>query len=387
MSTSDALKQEDETGIIVDSTKFPLIDVDCNLWHKDLKPLLSVSSTADDTDPLLAILRHDAIEQANIVAVLSPSSTIAEAKVGIQALQQLLHKENQAEQQQQQQYSEKPANENCNISLPRIRTTVGVHPYHVNDDDCRDQMQERLAEAAQLLEENKSNNIIAAIGECGLDASEGFPPLQDQIPWFQAQIQLAVDYNLPLFVHERFAHSETMDLLKHVPAKVPVIIHCFTGTRQECKAYMERGYYISFSGYICKNTAASQQQDDKSAKNDDPVVETISCLIENLIPLDRLMIETDAPYLGFAGCRDLYFQKHTDAIQALPSKKRKRILGSTYPNLPSALPLVLRKVCNAMNQGRRENGEKEISLEELARQTSHNANRFFQFGVSDMLDV
>ena len=314
-----------------------LVDVDCNLWHKDLRPLLS-SSRKDEPRDFAAILKEDAIEKANIVALLSPSSTVAEAATGLSSLR-------------------KPS------SFPvEIKSTVGVHPYHVNDVSTTS-MSEQLDIAKQLLQEY--NTHCVAVGECGLDASDGFPPLNDQIPWFRAQIELAQDLQLPLFVHERLAFAETMELLKD--CTVPVIIHCFTGTTEECRAYIEAGYSVSLSGYICKPMGDSTRQ----------------CLTQGLIPLERLMIETDAPYLGFDGCRDLYLSKHADAVAALSSKKRKRLIGNTYPNLPSALPVVLEAVSRAINEGRVAREEESVTLDQIALQTSRNANQFFKFGLSE----
>jgi TatD DNase family protein len=342
MSSSTSPEEATASSIEASSPPPPLVDVDCNLWHKDLQPLLPLENSSDGPSEF-SILKQDAIRQANIVAMLSPSSTLAEAERGISLLKDLHSSEETAS------------------SLPRIRTTVGVHPYHVNDDGPS--FSEQMETCAQLLLSEQGSAIVAAVGECGLDASEGFPPLQDQIPWFQAQIALAERFRLPLFVHERLAHAQTMDLLS--TTTVPVLIHCFTGTVDELRAYVERGYYVSFSGYICK--------EDLDA--------TLECLTtKDILPLDRLMIETDAPYMGFAGCRDLYLSQHAEAIAALKAKKRKRLTASYYPNVPSSLPRVLDSVLEAINQGWSE----PLTRDELAWTTSRNANRFFQFRVPEL---
>lgn len=306
-----------------------LIDVDCNLWHEDLKSL-----QGNDEDPL-AVLVEDAVSESNIIAMLSPSSTLAEAKRGLE----LLHNDHAT----------------TNISA-KIRTTVGIHPYHAHEEELTD---ETIGQMREMLR----SPHCAAVGECGLDASEGFPPLDLQLKPFEKQIQLATELSMPIFVHERLAFQPCLELLEK--SHVPVIIHCFTGTRMECEKYIERGYYMSLSGYIFKEEAE----------------EVRLCLREGLIPLDRLMIETDAPYLGFTGCRDSYVAKNEEYVSSLNSKKKKRLLNSIYPNLPSSLPYVLREVLKHLNFGREERGEPTLTEDELALQTSRNANAFFAFGL------
>jgi TatD DNase family protein len=88
-----------------------------------------------------------------------------------------------------------------------------------------------------------------------------------------------------------------MEILKDV--NVPIIIHCFTGTKEQCVEYVKRGYYISLSGYILKEA-------------NDNCAEVLACLKEGIIPLDKLMIETDAPYMGFPDCRQLYMEHNAD---------------------------------------------------------------------------
>jgi len=316
-----------------------LIDVDCNLLHSDMKTLQKVETT----DPW-NILQEDAVKTANVVAMLSPSSTILESESGLELLK----------------------------SFPppiTIKTTVGVHPYHVNDESLlfsddgeKITPEEHKTKIKNILladREENGNPLCAAIGECGLDASEGFPPLEDQIPWFQMQIEIAQELDLPLFVHERLAFDQTMELLEKVPPTVPVIIHCFTGTKKECVAYIQRGYSISISGYILKET-------------NDNCEEVISCLEEGVIPLDKLMIETDAPYMGFEGCRQLYLECNQEYVTSLNSKKRKRLQQSIYPNVPSSLPMVLAKVTECLQKH-----DSALTIEKVAEGTTANARNFF----------
>jgi len=300
----------------------------------------------DTTDDPWNILQEDAVKDANIVAMLSPSSTILESERGLELLK-----------------SHPPP--------LTIKTTVGVHPYHVNDetllfsnDGGTITPEEQKSRIKKILttdrEENANHPLCAAVGECGLDASEGFPPLEDQIPWFQMQIEIAQELDLPLFVHERLAFDKTMELLEKVDAStIPVIIHCFTGTKEECIAYIERGYSISISGYILKET-------------NDNCAEVISCLEEGVIPLDKLMIETDAPYMGFEGCRKLYLEHNQEFVSSLNSKKRKRLLQTIYPNVPSSLPMVLTKVTECLQKQ-----DSALTIEKVAEATTSNARNFF----------
>eukprot|EP00339_Tiarina_fusa_P002174 CAMPEP_0117058176 /NCGR_PEP_ID=MMETSP0472-20121206/40414_1 /TAXON_ID=693140 ORGANISM="Tiarina fusus, Strain LIS" /NCGR_SAMPLE_ID=MMETSP0472 /ASSEMBLY_ACC=CAM_ASM_000603 /LENGTH=313 /DNA_ID=CAMNT_0004775399 /DNA_START=240 /DNA_END=1181 /DNA_ORIENTATION=- len=307
-----------------------LIDVDCNLWHRDLKTLQN-KATEENDEALWNILREDAIDAANIIAMLSPSSTIEEARRGLQLLK-------------------------ANPPPLTVKTTVGVHPFHVNDDEFSGKsLQEHGDTIKRLICSNFA--MCAAVGECGLDASEGFPPLEDQLPWFRLQVQIAEELKLPLFVHERLAFSDCMDVLDG--ANVPVIIHCFTGTKEQCAEYVRRGYSISLSGYIMRETNDNYQ-------------DVIACLSEGVIPLDKLMIETDAPYMGFPYCRQLYMDANEDYVAGLNSKKRKRLQQSIYPNVPSSLPMVLDKVTESLLQY-----DSTLSKEQIAERCTHNSKKFF----------
>ena len=306
-----------------------LIDVDCNLWHRDLK---SLQGKEVDKDEFWNILNEDAIKEANIVAMLSPSSTINEARIGLERLDK----------------SPPP--------IP-IKTTVGVHPYHVNDEDLKGCNLDDHRQAMECLVQ-QHKGFCGAIGECGLDASEGFPPLEDQVPWFRLQVTLANEFQLPIFVHERLAFHQTIEILES--ATTPVIIHCFTGTKEQCIEYVNRDYFVSVSGYILKET-------------NDNYDEVISCLRDDVIPLDRLMIETDAPYMGFPGCRELYLRHNEDFVSSINSKKRKRLQQSIYPNVPSSLPAVLDKVVECYRTF-----DPTLTAEKVAEMTTQNAKNFFR---------
>jgi len=339
---------------------FQLIDVDCNLIHPDLHQFhlaLERSESEDDfhettskvTADFFRILSHPSVKQATITAVFSPSSTIAEAHIFLQALEN---------------YSETPLS-----SIP-IATSVGVHPYHVLDSSLPMSIEQARTDICELLTNDKYHPFIKCIGETGLDYSEGFPDKEKQIPWWELQVSLALEYQLPLFVHERLAFVDVVHTLEDtvfVPreshTRIPVLIHCFTGTREECRFYIARGCFISVSGYILRSGLGPE--------------EVQACLKEGIIPLDKLMIETDSPYMGFPSCRDLYFDMEGDAFQVLSSKQKKRLLKGTYPNVPSSLPKVLDRVVHLLNEGKK--ASEHLSKEYVASVIFENSLRFFNF--------
>ena len=173
------------------------------------------------------------------------------------------------------------------------------------------------------------------------------------------QIEIASELEMPLFVHERLAFDKTIELLEKAAPKIPIIIHCFTGTKEECIEYIKRGYFISISGYILK-------------ESNDNCAEVISCLEEGVIPPSKLMIETDAPYMGFSGCRQLYLDHNQEYVSSLNSKKRKRLQQSIYPNVPSSLPMVLSKVTECLQKH-----DSTLTREKVAEMTTANARTFF----------
>ena len=132
------------------------------------------------------------------------------------------------------------------------------------------------------------NPLTVAVGECGLDFNRNFSSREDQCHAFREQAILACELQMPMCVHEREAHEELVKILDEVSNDEscsplpPIVIHCFTGTEQEAQTYIERGYFLGFTGAICKK--------DRGA----PLRDMIARL-----PLDRIMIETDAPFMGF----------------------------------------------------------------------------------------
>ena len=153
-------------------------------------------------------------------------------------------------------------------------STAGIHPHEAKNcnngtiDFLRDMVKHYPA-------------VVRAIGECGLDYDRDFSPRDVQRRWFVKQAELAAELSLPLFLHERNAFTDFSIILgefcKNVPAKV---VHCFTGTGEELEHYLSLDCYIGITGWIC---------DERRGKHLRELVK--------IIPADRLLLETDGPFL------------------------------------------------------------------------------------------
>ena len=145
-----------------------------------------------------------------------------------------------------------------------------------------------IAEMRRLL----ADPLAVAVGECGLDYNRNFSTPSDQVAAFRAQVALAVEMQLPLFVHSRDAHDALIGVLDEFKSGdgveqdgaslPPVCVHCFTGSLKEAEEYLARGFFIGFTGTICKSQRGAPLRD----------------LLPH-VPLDRIMLETDAPWMGF----------------------------------------------------------------------------------------
>ncbi len=155
--------------------------------------------------------------------------------------------------------------------------TAGVHPHHATEytDECDAQMRALLAHAE-----------VVAVGECGLDYFRDFSPRPAQHKAFERQLQIAVDLaasgnGKPLFLHQRDAHEDFMAIMKQFDGGIgPAVVHCFTGTRKELFDYLDQDWHIGITGWLCDERRGTHLRE----------------LVKN-VPANRLMIETDAPYL------------------------------------------------------------------------------------------
>lgn len=159
----------------------------------------------------------------------------------------------------------------------------GIHPYSVPSVD---ELESSIAELNELIE---SSPHCRAVGECGLDFSEGFPPAERQLAFFEAQVGLALKHKKPLFLHERQASTNFISILQRHGLDqrlgqlvCPVVVHCFTGSVSELKEYIEMGFSIGITGYIFRD-------------GDEGVAALRKALEQGVAPLDKIMIETDAP--------------------------------------------------------------------------------------------
>ncbi|MBR8845501.1 MULTISPECIES: TatD family hydrolase [Pseudoalteromonas] len=152
----------------------------------------------------------------------------------------------------------------------QLYCTAGVHPH-----DAKDAPDTLYDDLLTLL---KSSNKAIAVGECGLDFNRDFSPRPIQQNVCLTQLQLAEAINYPVYLHERDAHDALFALLQEV--KVQGVLHCFTGDRTALRHYLDYGLMIGITGWVCDERRGTTLQE----------------LIQ-YIPLDRLLLETDAPYL------------------------------------------------------------------------------------------
>ena len=208
----------------------------------------------------------------------------------------------------------------------RYRCTAGIHPHHAREfpDECLPQLRELVARPE-----------VGAAGECGLDYFRNFSPHEDQERVFRLQLELAVEAGKPVFLHQRDGHDAFMAILRdYLPRLRGGVAHCFTGDGRELRDYLDAGLAIGITGWICDERRGQHLRE-----------------LVKLIPLDRLMIETDAPYLL---PRDLHPK---------PSHRR---------NEPRFLPHILRTIASCR-------GEEPATV---AAATTANAVGFFGFEVA-----
>ena len=202
-----------------------------------------------------------------------------------------------------------------------LYATAGVHPHHAADYDD---------EADAQIREFARDGRIVAIGECGLDYFRNFSPRDAQLAAFRSQLEIATETGLPVFLHQRDAHDDFVEILEPVlPELSRAVAHCFTGEHESLREYLAMGLYIGVTGWICDERRGGHLKE-----------------IVSVVPDDRLMIETDSPYLM------------PRTLQPKPKTRR---------NEPMHLVEVLRVVAEARNQ----------SEQYVAEITTRNAERFF----------
>jgi TatD DNase family protein len=205
-------------------------------------------------------------------------------------------------------------------------STAGVHPHHAADFDSG---------TREALQELLSQPRVVAVGECGLDYFRNFSPREAQRAAFVAQLEIAAAVAKPVFLHQRDAHEDfTAILAEFRPRLIGGVAHCFTGGARELEHYLTLGLSIGITGWICDERRGQDLRDAVPR-----------------IPIESLMLESDAPYLL---PRDL-----------TPRPKSRR-------NEPAYLPHIAREVAKIRGE----------SPDALAAMTTLNAVRFFGLGTA-----
>jgi TatD DNase family protein len=197
-----------------------------------------------------------------------------------------------------------------------VYAALGIHPHHAGETE----------EGYEAFLENRlrTEEKVLAVGECGLDYHYDYSPKLLQRGVFLNQLEMARRVGLPAILHVREAHADALAIMKDFP-ELKFVVHCFTGTPAECEGWLALGAYIGFTGIVTYNNAADVQAAAK------------------LTPADKLLVETDAPYLS-------------------PEPVRK-----VKPNEPSHVAHTARFVA----------GLRGVGMEELERETTENAVRLF----------
>jgi TatD DNase family protein len=204
----------------------------------------------------------------------------------------------------------------------QLFATAGVHPHRASAYD---------SETDKLLRELSGHTSIVAIGEAGLDYFRDFSPRKQQRSAFESQIQITIDTGLPIFLHQRDAHKDFVAILKEGRDQLnEVVVHCFTGSKAELYECLDLDCHIGITGWICDERRGTHMKDYMKD-----------------IPSNRLMIETDAPYLK-------------------PRNLRPKI--KSHRNEPRLLPWILGTLAACRNE----------HPETLAKATTQNAKTFFR---------
>lgn len=201
-------------------------------------------------------------------------------------------------------------------SYDNIWAMIGIYPSEVNN--YNQQVEDKMAELAK---ESK----VVAVGEIGLDYywDKSFADLQKEV--FAKQVRLANKLNLPIVVHDREAHQDTFNILKENNLSSDVLFHCFSGSVEFMKECVKQGWYIALGGVVTFKNAVKMKD------------------VAREVPLDRLVLETDSPYLT-------------------PVPYRGK------PNSPAYVKYVAEEIANL----------RQMPVEELVDITSENAERFFK---------
>ncbi|MCW8886139.1 MAG: TatD family hydrolase, partial [Motiliproteus sp.] len=183
-----------------------------------------------------------------------------------------------------------------------LYSTAGVHPHYAKDAP---------GDYLKILRDLISNEKVKAVGETGLDFNRNFSPPDQQVKVFEQHLELACETSMPIFMHQRDAHPRFFEMVKHYRDHLNKgVLHCFTGTKEELYDCLDLDLHIGITGWICDERRGHHLHE-----------------FVHKIPSNRLMLETDAPYLL---PRDLK-----------PKPKDRR-------NVPANLPHILEAVARAV---------------------------------------
>ena len=210
----------------------------------------------------------------------------------------------------------------CRSYPEQLYCTAGVHPHYSRDFP---------GDGVEQLRELATADCVRAIGETGLDFNRDFSPRPDQVHAFEQQLELACELKLPVLMHERDAHQRFVEIVSHYRDQLEgALLHCFTGDKEQLFRLLDLDLHIGITGWIC---------DERRGQHLLPLLKEI--------PSDRLMLETDAPYLL---PRDLR-----------PKPKSRR-------NEPAFLPHICATAAAHIG----------VETDRLAQQTSDTARAFFK---------
>ena len=262
-----------------------LVDIGANLGNKAFR---------EDLDDVLG----RALD-AGVVAIVATGTSVAGSRSALEIAQQV----------------------RVRARSPRLFATAGIHPHDASQYG---------PDAHAALRELCASPEVVAVGECGLDFNRNFSSREAQLRCFEGQLELAAELRMPVFLHERAAHDDVAAIVAKHRATIPrAVVHCFTGNAAALARYLELDLHIGITGWICDERRGTHLRE-----------------LVRLVPQDRLMLETDAPFI-------------------LPRDLRPKPRSNR--NEPSLLPHVLATVAAARGE----------SIEQLAASTTATARAFF----------
>ncbi|MHB8092238.1 MAG: TatD family hydrolase [Syntrophales bacterium] len=195
-----------------------------------------------------------------------------------------------------------------------VYASVGVHPHEVKDIDAMTYDSLRV-----LARRDK----VVAIGEIGLDFYYNHSPKELQFQHFAEQLDLAIDLELPVIIHDREAHAETLEFLGHRKGRLRGVLHCFSGDRGMAKKCIDLGFYLSIAGPVTYKKSEELRE------------------VARYMPADALLVETDSPYLAPEPFRG----KRNEPAWAVETARRvAEIRGVTAEELEAATELNTRRL-------------------------------------------